>query len=268
MYIQIFRKGGNCLFRLNAMGMDMRHTPDFIIDRPNGSGDCLLIIFKTNALLTSDGAEQCVPPDSAVIYPKDCPQLYRACGSYVNHYLHFSADGEDCSKLRFGTLLTPGSVREAEEIMRMLGREQLSGSPNRDEYISMLIKMLLMKLSEPPAEVAEHTSNPYAALLDELRAEIYTNPGRFGSVSQMASELSLSPSHFQQLYRSRFSVSCYEDLLSAKIGTAQYYLSATDLTIRAIADLCGYKNDICFMHRFKERTGMTPTAYRKRLSGA
>ena len=251
------------MFTLNAMGMDMRHAANFVIDRPNGSGDCLLIIFKTNALLTLDGCEQNVPPDSAIIYAKDRPQLYRACGSYVNHYLHFSAENEDCAGMTFGALLTPDSVREAEEIMRMLGREQLSASPNRDEYISMLIRMLLMKLSEPPAEKPTSSQTPYGALLDELRAEMYTSPARFASVSQLAEKLSLSPSHFQQLYRTRFNVSCYEDLLAARITAARYYLSSTDLTIRAIADLCGYKNEICFMHRFKERTGMTPTAYRR-----
>ena len=172
-------------------------------------------------------------------------------------------ESDRSSKLCFNRLLTPDNMREAEEIMRMLGRELLSESENRGEYISMLIKMLLMKISEPPAGKTSSSQNPYGELLDELRAEIYTSPGRFASVSQLAEELNLSPSHFQYLYKARFGVSCYEDLLSARISTARYYLSTTGLTIRGIAALCGYKNEICFMHRFKERTGLTPSAYRQ-----
>ena len=257
------------MFALDAIGMEMRHEADFSIDRPGGSGNCLLIIFKTSAVVEMDGRELNVAPDSALIYAKGSPQKYRACGSYTDHYLHFTMEDSDMSdKLCFDRILTPDSMREAEEIMRLLGRELLSDSPNRAEYVSMLIKMLLMKLSEPPAGRYSASQNPYGELFDELRAEIYTSPGRFASVSQLAEELNLSPSHFQYLYKARFGVSCYEDLLSARISTARYYLSSTGLTVRAIASLCGYKNEICFMHRFKERTGLTPSAYRQSVNGA
>lgn len=256
------------MYKLNAIGLDMRHNGDFIIDRPDGSGDCLLIIFKTDALLTLDGEELTVQTDSAIIYSKDSPQLYRAiCGSYVNHFLHFSMGGEDMDgRIVFDRLLTPSSVKDAEELLRMLTREQLSASENRGEYTSMLIKMLLMKLSEPANEQRGAPLSPHAELLDDLRADIYSNPGQFTSVAQLAERVSLSPSHFQQLYKSRFSVSCYEDLLSARIRTAQYYLSSTALTVREIANLCGYENEVCFMHRFKERTGTTPGAYRRLIN--
>ena len=39
------------MMKLNAIGLDVRHIGDFCIDRPNGSGDNLLVIFKTDALL-------------------------------------------------------------------------------------------------------------------------------------------------------------------------------------------------------------------------
>lgn len=256
------------MFRLNAIGLDMRHSGDFCIDRPCGSGDCLLIIFKTDALLTLNGEEIAVPPDSAIIYGMGSPQRYRAiCGSYVNHFLHFYTEGGAPPEgILFDRLLTPSSVKDAEELLRMLSREQLSSSENREEYTSLLIKMLLMKLSEPADLRRGASPDPHAELLDSLRADIYSNPGQFTSVAQLAERVSLSPSHFQQLYKRRFSVSCYEDLLSAKIRTAQYYLSSTALTIREIAGLCGYENEVCFMHRFKERTGTTPRSYRRLIN--
>ena len=255
------------MFRLHNIGLDMHHSADFSIERPGGSGDCLLIIFKTDALLTLDGASITVPPDSAFIYSEGSPQYYRAiCGSYVNHFLHFGMEeGDTDSRILFDRLLIPRRAGDAEELLRMLSREQLSTSPNKDEYSSMLIKLLLLKVSEQSDEMHSTQLNPHAELLDGLRADIYSNPGQFTSVAQLAERVSLSPSHFQQLYRGRFGVSCYEDLLSAKIRTAQYYLSSTALTVREIANLCGYENEVCFMHRFKERTGTAPGAYRKMI---
>ncbi|ADU23411.1 transcriptional regulator, AraC family [Ruminococcus albus 7 = DSM 20455] len=247
----------------------MHHTADFSIDRPNGSGDCLLIIFKTDALLTLGGRDMTVSPDTAIIYSKGSPQYYRAiCGSYVNHFLHYDMDDIDSdSRIIYDKLLVPRRIGDAEELLRMLSREQLSTSPNKDDYSSALIKMLLMKISEQSDEPRGTQIDPHAELLDSLRADMYANPGQFTSVAQLAERVRLSPSHFQQLYRSRFGISSYEDLLSAKIRTAQYYLSSTALTVREIANLCGYENEVCFMHRFKERTGKAPGAYRKLING-
>lgn len=257
------------MFRLHNIGLDMHHSADFSIKRPKGSGDCLLIIFKTDALLTTEGKDTTISPDTAIIYSEGTPQYYRAiCGSYVNHFLHFGMDDGDADgRVIFDRLLVPARVRDAEDILRMLSREQLSASPNKDEYSSMLIKLLLMKVSEESDVTSGTQLNPHAEMLDGLRADIYANPGQFTSVAQLAERVRVSPSHFQQLYRSRFGVSCYEDLLSARIRTAQYYLSSTALTVREIANLCGYENEVCFMHRFKERTGTAPGAYRRRING-
>lgn len=254
------------MFSLHAIGIDMRHTGDFFIDRPEGSGDCLLIIFKTDAQLRLEERFEPVPPDSAVIFRKGEKQCYRSvCGSYVNHFLHFDADAPeelDSEIIRCGELLLPESIPACEDILKLISREQMSSSPNREEYISMLIKLLLMKLSEPISGKERSLTRQHAAALNELRAELYSSAGQFGSVEELAKRTHLSPSHFQQLYRQQFGISCYEDLLSAKIKTAQYYLGTTALSVREIAGLCGYGNEVSFMHRFKQRTGLTPSEYR------
>lgn len=45
------------MLHLHAIGMDIHHHGAFSIQRPHGSGDWLLVIFKTDALLTLDGRE-------------------------------------------------------------------------------------------------------------------------------------------------------------------------------------------------------------------
>ena len=83
------------MFTLNNMGFDICHRGDFSIDRPSGSGDWLIIIFKTQASLTLGTIERIVPSDSAIIFKKGTPQLYKTiCGNYVNHFLHFQTDCE------------------------------------------------------------------------------------------------------------------------------------------------------------------------------
>ena len=252
------------VFSLNAIGIDVRHTGEFIIDRPDGSGDMLLIIFRTDAVLRLDGIDTPVRPGSAVIFAQGSEQYYRSCSDlYINHFLHFSvSDSEDLSSITTDTLLFPHNILEAEELLRMISREQFSVSRNRNAYISSLIQMLMMKLSETDTSEECRPASPHTAALDSLRAEIYSNPAKYENIKQIAESVSISPSHFQYLYRSQFGVSCYEDLLTAKIKTAEYYLGSTTLSVKEIALLCGYSNVTCFLHRFRDRTGHTPSEYR------
>ena len=122
--------------------------------------------------------------------------------------------------------------------------------------------MLLIKLSDGCTSRKPTAHGAHVAQMNMLRADLYANPGKYASVPEMASATGLSLSYFHQLYRERFGVSCYEDLLAARMNAARYYLQHTELTVREIAALCGYENDVVFMRLFKGRLGVTPTEYR------
>lgn len=257
------------MMTLNAMGMNFRHNRDFKINRPHGSGDNLLIIFKTAAAVEIGGVQQTVLPDSAVIYSMGTPQIYGACGDvYVNHWVHMvcceADEFHDNTGLLFNNIVHISETAEIEDIMHMMSREELSNSPSKVRYMDLLIRMLLLKIGESSKSGSSFAANPHYSELRQLRTEIYNSPGQYGSVDTIAGKVCLSPSHFQRLYKEQFGVSCYEDLLSAKTKMAKYYLKNTNMTVREISDLCGYENDICFMRRFKQRTGLTPTGYREK----
>ena len=44
--------------KINTIGYHHTHDADFIIERPNGSGDYLLLIIKTPALFRFAGKEE------------------------------------------------------------------------------------------------------------------------------------------------------------------------------------------------------------------
>lgn len=258
--------------KLHAIGMNYRHNGDFEITRPNGSGDNLLLIFKTAAAAELDGKPVHIEPDSALLYSAETPQIYRACGNlYVNHWIHMDCCETDAFHLETGLPFNKAvkltNTAEAEDIMRMIGREELSYLKSKERYMDLLIRMLLLKLGDGCCRGGSaEAANPHRAALTGLRAEIYNSAGQFASVDELASKVNLSPSYFQRLYKELFGVSCYEDILSARIKAAGYYLKNTSMSVKEIAAACGYENDVCFMRRFKLRTGMTPTEYREKSS--
>lgn len=256
------------MMTLGEMGMNFRHGRDFEINRPNGSGDNLLIVFKTAAIAEINGETVNVLPDSAILYSVGAPQLYRACGDmYINHWIHMDCcENDDFHKttgLTFNKIIKLTNVSEAEDIIHMMSREGISDLPSKNKYMDLLIKMLLLKLGDNGKGGTAIVANHHYSELRQLRAEIYSSPGQYCSIDCLAGKVNLSPPHFQRLYKEQFGVSCYEDLLSAKIKAARYYLKNTSMTVKEISSACGYENDICFMRRFKQRTGLTPTEYRE-----
>ena len=129
------------MISLNAIGKDTRHTGDFCIWRPDGSGDNLLVIFKTSALLIIDGNEIIVPPDSLIIYKKDTPQYYKTiCGNYANHFIHFNVTDDDniLDTVETDRLITSVNISAVEELLTILCRENMSPSEHRRQYADML----------------------------------------------------------------------------------------------------------------------------------
>ena len=62
--------------QVNMMGLRHRHFPPFNINRPNGSGDYLLVYTYTDARIILDGVEQPFPKNTLIIFPKGAPQIY------------------------------------------------------------------------------------------------------------------------------------------------------------------------------------------------
>ncbi len=250
---------------IHAMGISYRHDENFRINRPDGSGDNLLLIFKTPAYVFSKNREIAVPENSAVVYAKGSPQIYGARGGeYINHWVHFGCDETDIFFERAGICFdrpfAVGSAASAESLLELLSLESVSEDRGMGECADLLLKLLFLKLCTN-GELSAPT--PHRDSLRRLRAEIYSTPAGKYRVDETAGKVLLSPSHFQAAYKAEFGISFGEDVIRARIAAAKRYLKTTSLTVREISELCGYENDVHFIRQFKKRTGMTATEFRK-----
>lgn len=254
--------------KLHAMGIGYRHDENFRIFRPEGSGDNLLVIFRTPAFAVVGNVRVELPADSAVLYKKTALQEYGAVGvEYVNDWVHFECDEADTFfgrlGIRFGEPVF-GVPASAGSILELLKLESISDTPKSRECTGLLIRLLIAEVFGGGRGAAV---SPHSDGLHRLRAEIYGSPAGNYTIEELAARMSLSASYFQTLYRAEFGVSCYEDVLRAKTGLAEYYLANTDMKVREIAALCGFENDVHFMRQFRKRTGSTALEYRRRAKG-
>ncbi|MDF2926801.1 MAG: hypothetical protein K0R57_5715 [Paenibacillaceae bacterium] len=84
-------------------------------------------------------------------------------------------------------------------------------------------------------------------------------------VDGLAALLNLSPSRFFHLFKARLGASPHQMLLRFRLERADELLLMTDLTLRKIAEHCGFANEHHFAKLYKLKRGTTPGAARKAL---
>lgn len=102
-----------------------------------------------------------------------------------------------------------------------------------------------------------------AGQLERLRRELHLAPQLDWTLPGMARQLGISVSYLQKRYKQVFGIGFIDDLITARIGRAKVLLLVTDLRVSEVAERCGYQNPTHFMRQFKEKTGMTPSAFRE-----
>ena len=256
--------------RINNVGYNHFHDADFFISRPEGSGDYLMLLLKTPGIFEIGGNQLRAEQGSALLYKQGTPQFYKAAGpQFGNDWFHFMpdsiADEQFLSALGipFDTPVILGSLSELSVLVSMMCHENYSDNLYKTDSADLLIKLFFIKLSEKINMFSENRTNSWYEKMSVLRTNIYNDPSHSWNVDGLAHELAMSRSSFQHLYKKMFGVTPMNDVISSRTEYARYLLGSTDHTVTHIARMCGYSSDIHFMRQFRQRTGMTPSEYRK-----
>lgn len=96
----------------------------------------------------------------------------------------------------------------------------------------------------------------------KLRNEVYSNPQKLYSTTEVCQRFELSYGHFRATYKAYFGISYHQDCIIARISLAKYLLLSTTMNVSSIAYRCGYEDEKYFMRQFRQITTYTPNQYR------
>ncbi|WP_246281072.1 helix-turn-helix domain-containing protein [Saccharibacillus qingshengii] len=257
------------MLKLAKCGYHSTHPEGLLIDRPNGSGCYVFVLFKSHAHVTVNGRTSTVSPDTWMIFRPDTPYRYRSADrSFVNDWLHFAGEEAD-SLLRELELpldkpvpaIHSGSL---SRLVMELQRSTWLGGPLQERIIASDLNGFLLKLGNlrrlrPGSEQMAR----YFVQLSEIRSRIYSTPQQRYTIDGLAAEVSLSRSHFQHVYKELFGCPISLDMIGSRLEFAKYLLENGSQPIASVSLMCGYENDTHFMRQFKKFTGKTPSQYRK-----
>ncbi len=260
--------------KIGSIGFNYSHDSEFVMDRPNGVGCRLMLLVKTDAVFEISGEKYDVKKNSFVMFTPETPCKYYAAGDiYTDDWMYFEADDEDMKlvselEIPLNKAVYLGNIEELSQIMHILAYEHYSADSYHEEIEQHYLKILLLKLGRIIKLKSSVSSEAFIERnfkFTQLRSRIYAMPETVPDVDGMADEVGMSRSGFQHLYKKMFGVSVMTDIITARLDRAKRLLSSTNLTIKEIAEKCGYENEYNFMRQFKSRYNLTPTAFRKML---
>lgn len=239
---------------------------DFKLNRPSGTVDYLFLHFKTPVIFNLDKKTYKLPTGTCILlspgtahefYPDDC--------ELVHDWMHFLPSDEDeflKLNLKLNTFFTPTDTKFITVSVKKCEYELIYKEEFYKEFVSCTVEEMFIKLVR---NLKERSSSYYSPELKELRFELYRNPKKYISVSDMANVVGLSRSRFTVVYTNFFGASPKQDIINARISHAQYLLSVGTVSIAEISESCGYQNVYHFIRQFRMITGTTPGAYKKGL---
>lgn len=250
------------MIRIVKMGEDAFHGADFVVDRPNGFPEYLVILTKTSGRFLVDDIWCDYPAGSVVIFKPYQKQRYHAIEeTYIDHWLHFTSSRPILDEhFPFGTPIVMNQPERFYELFHIICTQYYGASQYQDAILNNLVESFVYMIGD------ENKMGKFPDIyydLVSLRKELYYNPSEKWTITSMAERLNISSGYLHALYQQYFHTTCMNDVITSRIKFARELLASTNFSIAEIAEQCGYSNTEHFIRQFKLNTGITPGLYRK-----
>lgn len=249
-------------------GHDSRHKTKFQMIRKTGVPNYILLLVKTTAFFELNGLIETTNPNMAILFDRNTYMHYGSEQDFYNDdWIHFDFIDEtslfDRLRIPFNQPIYLPQINLLSKYVRLLVQENHSDALHKEQIQDSLMRILLYSLDSQiamlPSEVNNHR---HYQIMNQLRLNIHNTPHKKWTVDEMAEYVHMSPSYFQHLYKELFHISCMQEVILARMERAKFYLTTTDMSVKALSDFCGYENELHFIRQFKKKEGHTPTEYR------
>lgn len=197
----------------------------------------------------------------------DCrdEHIYHALDHLKFRYIHFAGRSafEYASLLydRNGSALLSGAATDTinSSFQNLLHLARSQTNAQNEHRISVYIHMMLCELAEScygiPAAANESIERAIAYMEEHITENI--------PLDEIADEIGLSKFYFNRLFSKHIGMTPHKYFINMRVQHAKRLLMTTHDSVEEIAEKCGFDSASNFIRLFKQRTNMTPTAFRK-----
>lgn len=251
---------------VNCAGLTKGSHP-FLTDMPRGRKDFYLQYCVEGAVSVSEGGQTHVlSQGQLLILSPNTPYICKNASAEVAYYwVHFTGyDGENLlSRCGFecNKLYNVGTGERILRLFRALFREYLW----RDRCFEDSSKACLITILAELSRMRDTNRENNAAAVDTIFRSLsyfHNHIQAQISVSQLAEIEHFSPSRYRTVFRRCTGMSPTEYMTRMRMRRACELLTMEDLSVREVAEACGYPDQLYFSRVFRSYFGVAPSKYR------
>lgn len=260
------------MFQAIKGGCETRHPHPFLLARPNGLPNRVILIVRSAGEFQIGGERFSVTPPQAILLAPHTPYRYgNPNGAYMDDWLHFDTQDEACARRLDAMSNRPfpiGNHRLFTFCIQQILWEESYGDPlSARENVDALFRVLINHLSDAFRSRGEFAArSPFQERMQLLRLEMEHKSHEPHTAAELAQRLSISESYFQSLYKKMFGISFQQDRIRMRIEHAKFVITTTDLPLEQVAEICGYSSEVHFYRQFKKLTGISPGKFRRQVN--
>lgn len=245
------------------VGVNERGAEGLRINRPNGSGDYVVVAFLGPAVI-GPGRPQPVGVGDCIVWAPETPTSIRGDPVIINHYVHLPTTLAEVALARFpvalDTVLRPATLEFLPSILTRLRDEWARRDVHAERAIELGVEELFLHLHRHTS--MRPSASPHDARLRDIRLRIQLDPTAPWTVRELARLAYLRPSRFSALYRNLFGRPPMADVLETRLEAARHYLTHYNISVAEAGARSGFADPSDFSRRFRARYGTSPRSYR------
>ncbi len=167
---------------------------------------------------------------------------------------------------RLGTPLPRGLLVDEDRSVYRLTAKIQKELKTRNLYYQDLLTALLEELIITVlrrSNAASDTEKDILRSMQYVTNFIHSNIGASISLEDLAQSIGYSYHYFRHIFKSIYGVSPKQYILEARITQAKLLLQQEDLSVKTIAQNCGFGNASQFSAAFRQHTGKSPLEYKR-----
>lgn len=190
---------------------------------------------------------------------------YHAWDGLKFHFFHFAglsafSYASLLYELNQGALLQNACTDTLNKTFQNLLHLARSQTNAQNEHrISVYLHMILCELAESCYSIPSTANTCIEQAICFMEEHITENI----SLDEIADHIGLSKYYFNRLFNKHIGMTPHRYFINMRVQHAKRLLLTTHASVEKIAEMCGFDNASNFIRLFKQRTGMTPTAFRK-----
>lgn len=156
-------------------------------------------------------------------------------------------------------------LRYVHSISLPAGNMTAHAMRNRTRAVELLLSALLLGPMEESTQPWSEYPEPVTRALTMARDTLHADATRSITLAAMAKAAAVSPEHLCRLFRQSLDTTPGEVVWLLRLEMAMSLMARSNLSLKEIANRCGFANPYHFSRRFKTVYGQPPSDMRKQL---